>query len=201
MKKLKQFYTDLYDRSAMEYWKGEGNNKRMQKYHKVSNILKVVKQIIFLLTTFIFVNLVTQSLIYLTSVNIININKFIAFILDVYNICIITLVFAITLIAIKKKCIITLVFAITLIAIKKKNIKSTKEIIMMFICGILLIPEIVLLIIHFAVFSSLMSSFYYLVVTVAMILIVNSITVRIDKLYELATGENELKTKGKGKRR
>lgn len=34
MKKLKQFYTDLYDRSAMEYWKGEGNNKRMQKIIK-----------------------------------------------------------------------------------------------------------------------------------------------------------------------
>ena len=171
MKKLKQFYTDLYDRSAMEYWKGEGNNKRMQKYHKVSNILKVV-------------NLVTQSLIYLTSVNIININKFIAFILDVYNIC-----------------IITLVFAITLIAIKKKNIKSTKEIIMMFICGILLIPEIVLLIIHFAVFSSLMSSFYYIVVTLAILLIINSITLKIDELYGVAVGENELKTKGKGKRR
>lgn len=184
MKKLKQFYTDLYDRSAMEYWKDEGNNKRMQKYHKISNILKVVKQIMFLLTAFIFVNLVTQSLIYLTSVNVININKFIDFILDIYNIC-----------------LITLVFVITLIAIKKKNVKDTKEIIMMFICGILLIPEIVLLIIHFAVFSSLMSSFYYLVVTVAMILIINSITVRIDKLYELATGENELKTKGKGKRR
>ncbi len=184
MKKLKQFYTDLYDRSAMEYWKGEGNNKMMQKYHKISNILKVVKQIMFLLTAFIFVNLITQSLIYLTSVNVININKFIDFILDIYNIC-----------------LITLVFVIILIAIKKKNVKDTKEIIMMFICGILLIPEIVLLIIHFAVFSSLMSSFYYLVVTVAMILIVNSITVRIDKLYELATGENELKTKGKGKRR
>lgn len=184
MKKLKQFYTDLYDRSAMEYWKDEGNNKRMQKYHKISNILKVVKQIMFLLTAFIFINLITQSLIYLTSVNVININKFIDFILDIYNIC-----------------LITLVFVITLIAIKKKNVKDTKEIIMMFICGILLIPEIVLLIIHFAVFSSLMSSFYYLVVTVAMILIINSITVRIDKLYELATGENELKTKGKGKRR
>lgn len=184
MKKLKQFYTDLYDRSAMEYWKGEGNNKMMQKYHKISNILKVVKQIMFLLTAFIFVNLITQSLIYLTSVNVININKFIDFILDIYNIC-----------------LITLVFVIILIAIKKKNVKDTKEIIMMFICGILLIPEIVLLIIHFAVFSSLMSSFYYLVVTVAMILIINSITVRIDKLYELATGENELKTKGKGKRR
>lgn len=184
MKKLKQFYTDLYDRSAMEYWKDEGNNKRMQKYHKISNILKVVKQIMFLLTAFIFVNLITQSLIYLTSINVININKFIDFILDIYNIC-----------------LITLVFVITLIAIKKKNVKDTKEIIMMFICGILLIPEIVLLIIHFAVFSSLMSSFYYLVVTVAMILIINSITVRIDKLYELATGENELKTKGKGKRR
>ena len=184
MKKLKQFYTDLYDRSAMEYWKDEGNNKRMQKYHKISNILKVVKQIMFLLTAFIFVNLITQSIIYLTSVNVININKFIDFILDIYNIC-----------------LITLVFVITLIAIKKKNVKDTKEIIMMFICGILLIPEIVLLIIHFAVFSSLMSSFYYLVVTVAMILIINSITVRIDKLYELATGENELKTKGKGKRR
>ena len=184
MKKLKQFYTDLYDRSAMEYWKGEGNNKMMQKYHKISNILKVVKQIMFLLTAFIFVNLITQSLTYLTSVNVININKFIDFILDIYNIC-----------------LITLVFVIILIAIKKKNVKDTKEIIMMFICGILLIPEIVLLIIHFAVFSSLMSSFYYLVVTVAMILIINSITVRIDKLYELATGENELKTKGKGKRR
>ena len=110
MKKLKQFYTDLYDRSAMEYWKDEGNNKRMQKYHKISNILKVVKQIMFLLTAFIFVNLITQSLIYLTSINVININKFIDFILDIYNIC-----------------LITLVFVITLIAIKKKNVKDTKE--------------------------------------------------------------------------
>lgn len=184
MKKLKQFYTDLYDRSAMEYWKGEGNNKRMQKYHKVSNILKVVKQIIFLLTTFIFVNLVTQSLIYLTSVDVININKFVGFMLDIYNIC-----------------LVTLVFAITLIAIKKKNVKDTKEIIMMFICGILLIPEIILLIIHIAVFSSLMSSFYYIVVTLAILLIINSITSKIDELYGISVGENELNTKGKGKRR
>lgn len=184
MKKIKQFYADLYDRSAMEYWKGEGNNKRMQKYHKISNFLKIFKQFIFLLTAFIFAMMLTQSIIYLASVNVINIDRFMNFVLDIYNIC-----------------LITLVFAILLYAIKKRQVNNSKKIIMMFICGILLIPEIVLLIIHFAVFSSLMSSFYYLVVTVALILIINSITVRIDRLYEIATGENELKTKGKGKRR
>ena len=46
-----------------------------------------------------------------------------------------------------------------------------------------------------------MSSFYYIVVTLAILLIINSITLKIDELYGVAVGENELKTKGKGKRR
>ena len=46
-----------------------------------------------------------------------------------------------------------------------------------------------------------MSSFYYIVVTLAILLIINSITSKIDELYGISVGENELNTKGKGKRR
>lgn len=35
-------YNDVLRKDAVEYWRYEGNNSRMQKYHKVSKILKQV---------------------------------------------------------------------------------------------------------------------------------------------------------------
>ena len=49
IKKIKQFYKDLFNSSAEEYWKDEGNNKRMQFYHKLSIIMKYLKVVLIFL--------------------------------------------------------------------------------------------------------------------------------------------------------
>ena len=43
IKKVKQFYKDLFSSSCEDYWSDEGNNKRMQNYHKLSITLKYIK--------------------------------------------------------------------------------------------------------------------------------------------------------------
>lgn len=42
IKNLKLAYNDILRKDAVEYWRYEGNNNRMQKYHKISKILKKV---------------------------------------------------------------------------------------------------------------------------------------------------------------
>lgn len=42
IKNLKLAYNDVLRKDAVNYWRYEGNNSRMQKYHKISNILKKV---------------------------------------------------------------------------------------------------------------------------------------------------------------
>lgn len=42
IKNLKLAYNDVLRKDAVEYWRYEGNNSRMQKYHKISGILKIV---------------------------------------------------------------------------------------------------------------------------------------------------------------
>lgn len=87
----------------MEYWKDEGNNKRMQTYHKISNLLKVLRIFILMFSLFIFVLLITQSIIYLSGVTIFNVNMIIHLITDVYNVMIIMLIFGLIFMIIKKK--------------------------------------------------------------------------------------------------
>lgn len=162
----------------MEYWKDEGNNKRMQTYHKISNLLKVLRIFILMFSLFIFVLLITQSIIYLSGVTIFNVNMIIHLITDVYNVMIIMLIFGLIFMIIKKKL-------------------NEKELLIMFVIGFLLLPEILLLVVHFAVFGSFMFSFYYMVILIIVMILVNHLITRIDELYNIATGSNELKMKEK----
>ena len=162
----------------MEYWKDEGNNKRMQTYHKISNLLKVLRIFILMFSLFIFVLLITQSIIYLSGVTIFNVNMIIHLISDVYNVMIIMLIFGLIFMIIKKKL-------------------NEKELLIMFLIGFLLLPEILLLVVHFAVFGSFMFSFYYMVILIIVMILINHLITRIDELYNTATGSNELKMKEK----
>lgn len=162
----------------MEYWKDEGNNKRMQTYHKISNLLKVLRIFILMFYLFIFVLLITQSIIYLSGVTIFNVNMIIHLITDVYNVMIIMLIFGLIFMIIKKKL-------------------NEKELLIMFLIGFLLLPEILLLVVHFAVFGSFMFSFYYMVILIIVMILINHLITRIDELYNIATGSNELKMKEK----
>lgn len=67
----------------------------------------------------------------------------------------------------------------------------------MFVIGFLLLPEILLLVVHFAVFGSFMFSFYYMVILIIVMILINHLITRIDELYNIATGSNELKMKEK----
>ena len=162
----------------MEYWKDEGNNKRMQTYHKISNLLKVLRIFILMFSLFIFVLLITQSIIYLSGVTKFNVNMIIHLITDVYNVMIIMLIFGLIFMIIKKKL-------------------NEKELLIMFVIGFLLLPEILLLVVHFAVFGSFMFSFYYMVILIIVMILINHLITRIDELYNIATGSNELKMKEK----
>lgn len=42
IKNLKLAYNDVFKKDAVEYWRYEGNNSRMRKYHKISEILKSI---------------------------------------------------------------------------------------------------------------------------------------------------------------
>ena len=162
----------------MGYWKDEGNNKRMQTYHKISNLLKVLRIFILMFSLFIFVLLITQSIIYLPGVTIFNVNMIIRLSTDVYNVMIIMLIFGLLFMIIKKKL-------------------NEKELLIMFVIGFLLLPEIILLVVHFAVFGSFMFSFYYMVILIIVMILINHLITRIDELYNIATGSNELKMKEK----
>ena len=127
---------------------------------------------------FIFVLLITKSIIYLSGVTIFNVNMIIHLITDVYNVMIIMLIFGLIFMIIKKKL-------------------NEKELLIMFLIGFLLLPEILLLVVHFAVFGSFMFSFYYMVILIIVMILINHLITRIDELYNIATGSNELKMKEK----
>lgn len=97
---------------------------------------------------------------------------------DVYNVMIIMLIFGLIFMIIKKKL-------------------NEKELLIMFVIGFLLLPEILLLVVHFAVFGSFMFSFYYMVILIIVMILINHLITRIDELYNIATGSNELKMKEK----
>lgn len=61
------------------------------------------------------------------------------------------------------------------------------------VSGLLFLPVSALLIYNFVTLKSLMSSFYLLVVFSILMIIINQLTNRIDRLYNIAVGSNEIK--------
>lgn len=58
IKDLKLAYNDIFGKNAKNYWKDEGNNKRMQSYYKFANILGKAKTVI----TLLFVMFITYQI-------------------------------------------------------------------------------------------------------------------------------------------
>lgn len=58
IKDLKLAYNDIFGKNAKNYWKDEGNNKRLQSYYKFANILGKIKIVI----TLLFVMFITHQI-------------------------------------------------------------------------------------------------------------------------------------------
>ena len=78
----------------------------------------------------------------------------------------------------------------------RKQKYSFNKFIYIIVNSLLFLPVSALLIYNFVALGSLMSSFYLLVVFSVVVIIINQLTNRIDKLYNIAVGSNETKDKG-----
>lgn len=177
-------YEDLRRKDAVDYWKNEGNNKRMQQYYKIQNGLRIIRWILVMILIIHVLKLVSTSLVTLCtklelSDNLIQLNNS-SWIINIYKISII-------------------IIMLSLLFYKRKNY-SFEKLGYTFLGSLLVIPLIVLMIFHFAVLGSLMSSFYLVVLFVVIILTINKVISRINVLYDAATKVVENKTKRKGEK-
>ena len=178
-------YEDLCSGSSEKYWRSEGNNKRMRSYHKLSEILKITKNILLIGLAIYCVILATNSIFCLhdkficcdTEISILSFINFRNFVLDIY--------------------IATFIIALFVVLyFSRKQKYSMKQVINVIANSLLFLPVSSLLVYNFVVLGSLMSSFYLLVVFVVVNLIINQLTNRIDKLYDVAVGNIEMNRKG-----
>lgn len=157
----------------------------MRSYHKLSKILKFIKHFLIVVLTLYCVLLATNSIFCLfdryvcceNELMLLNFVNFRGFILDVYIATFIITSF------------VVLYFS------RKKNY-SFMKVIYIIVNSLLFLPVSALLVYNFVILGSLMSSFYLLVVFSVVIFVINQLTTKIDKLYDIAVGNNEIKEKG-----
>lgn len=150
----------------------------MRKYHKFSEILRIVRYILILSLVIYILVICTNSLIYLfdrtvhynNELNISSLIDFKKFIVDVYIATTIIASFVVFYISRLKKC-------------------SLNKNIFLLMNTLLILPVSVLLIYNFVVLGSFMRCFYLLVVFSVVMIIINQLTNRIDKLYDIAVGQ------------
>ena len=178
IKKIKQFYKDLFNSSAEEYWKDEGNNKRMQFYHKLSIIMKYLKVVlIFLIIIYCLYSSTNTIFSIFDNFNCLNNNTNLIKLIDLRKFVLNTY-------------IITFVIMMFLVVYYgKKNNLNCKNIINTLIKSILFLPCSALLNYNFMILGSLMRSFYLVVVVAVIILSIDYILKRINRLYDLAVNE------------
>lgn len=175
IKKIKQFYKDLFNSSAEEYWKDEGNNKRMQFYHKLSIIMKYLKVVLIFLIIIYCLYLSTNTIFSIfdnfnclnNNANLIKLIDLRKFVLNTYIITFVIMMFLV-------------------VYYGKKNNLNCKNIINILIKSILFLPCSALLNYNFMILGSLMRSFYLVVVVAVIILSIDYILKRINRLYDLA---------------
>lgn len=175
IKKIKQFYRDLFNSSAEEYWKDEGNNKRMQFYHKLSIIMKYLKVVLIFLIIIYCLYLSTNTIFSIfdnfnclnNNANLIKLIDLRKFVLNTYIITFVIMMFLV-------------------VYYGKKNNLNCKNIINTLIKSILFLPCSALLNYNFMILGSLMRSFYLVVVVAVIILSIDYILKRINRLYDLA---------------
>jgi hypothetical protein len=178
----------LCSESSEKYWCDEGNNKRMRSYYKLSKILKVIKYLLILGLIFYFIILATNSIFCLfdkyicceKELTLLSYVDFKKFILDIYIVTFIITLFVV-------------------LYLSRKQRYSLNKIFCILVSALLFLPVSALLIYNFVALKSLMSSFYLLVVFSVLMIIINQLTNRIDRLYDIAVGSNEIKER-KGKK-
>lgn len=172
-------YEDLSRKDAVEYWRSEGNNKWMQKYYKLQGILRMIRWIITMIFIIYLLKLVSESMITICTGCLMEKLDSSLWIFNIYKILVILLVFC-------------------TLYLKRKNY-SIEKIAYIFITSLLIMPLVVLVVFHFAVLGSLMSSFYLVVLFVVTILLISKLINRINILYDAATKvveNNKAKRKG-----
>lgn len=160
----------------------------MRSYHKLSKILKFIKHFLIVVLALYCVLLATNSIFCLfdryvcceNELTLLNFVNFRGFILDIYIATFIITSF------------VVLYFS------RKKNY-SFMKVIYIIVNSLLFLPVSALLVYNFVILGSLMSSFYLLVVFSVVIFVINQLTTKIDKLYDIAVGNNEIKEKGEKK--
>lgn len=174
--------------SSEKYWCDEGNNKRMRTYYKLSKILKIIKCLLILGLILYCIILTTNSIFCLfdkyicceKELTLLSYVDFKKFILDIYIVTFIITLFVV-------------------LYLSRKQRYSLNKIFCILVSSLLFLPVSALLIYNFVALKSLMSSFYLLVVFSVLMTIINQLTNRIDRLYDIAVGSNEIKER-KGKK-
>ena len=159
----------------------------MQFYHKLSKGLKIFNHILTVALVLYILVLCTNSIFCLfdkiiccsNNLELLNVINFKALVFNTYKITFIILL------------LLVLYYS------RKRNY-TIKKIISIIFNGLLFLPISVLLIYNFMVLGSLMSSFYLLVLFVVVTFVINSITKRIDRLYDIAVGSLEVNKNRKG---
>lgn len=185
--KVKQFYEDLFSSSSEKYWCNEGNNKRMRIYHKVSTIIKIIKNV-FMLGLIIYCLYLSTNTIFclFDRMNCCNDAQIQTSLVDLKKIVFDT--YAITF--------IMMLFVVFYFS--RKNKYSIKKISSTITEGLLFLPISALLTYNFMLLGSLMRSFYLVVVVAVVIFSIESLAKRIDRLYELAVGSTDENKNRKG---
>lgn len=140
----------------------------MQNYHKITIGLKIIKLIIIGLIALYCVSLSTNSILHLSTYD----NIFIDCGKMIYDTYIITFIMSL--------------FVVLLIGIKYKF--SLLKVYTLIIMVLLFLPISALLIYNFKMFDNLMCSFYIMIICAVIVVTVDSIIKRINKLYNLAVG-------------
>lgn len=158
----------------------------MRSYYKLSKILKVIKYLLILGLILYFIILSTNSIFCLfdkyicceKELTLLSYVDFKKFILDIYIVTFIITLFVV-------------------LYLSRKQRYSLNKIFCILVSGLLFLPVSALLIYNFVTLKSLMSSFYLLVVFSILMIIINQLTNRIDRLYNIAVGSNEIKKERK----
>ncbi len=161
-------YSDIFRFDAEEYWRNEGNNKRMQKYHKFNEYLKEITLLFSWLIFCYFLTLASMTIGNLTNSNIGSI-----LVGDIFQ---------------KYLCIYFCSFIISCWLTKLKIItrEGRKDFLKKVIIAMPLIYLVGINILYFnSLFITLIILFVYLGITY-----INGILIeRLDKIYEYATEE------------
>ena len=175
IKNLKTMYNDIFSDGIENYWKEEGCNIRMQKYYKLSNILKSLRYWLSIAIVLFLVFMSTQMIVVLIkgiSLPAEFIDEVVCDVLPFYSISFSML----------------LMFLSTLVMFRKISFADLKNYMGHFIY---MMPMFYLILLNMRYLGTqwivIIAFFLYLILSI----IVRLLSERITELYEIATGEKD----------